>query len=80
MAPFLPCRGDAASAPQLPYQVHAALKGDTWFPEWNLAEWRETFREDHAAGPEDDYPFSFVRLERTWRDRACIARLRARGL
>jgi dihydrofolate reductase len=43
--------------------VHASLPGDTCFPAFNPAEWREVARHDHAA--EADRPaYSFVTLER----------------
>ena len=43
--------------------VHAAIDGDTFFPEIAAATWRETAREDHAA--EGDAPaFSFVTYAR----------------
>lgn len=44
-------------------EVHARIPGDVFFPAFDRTEWRETFREDHAA--EGDAPaFSFVNLER----------------
>ncbi|MGH6792642.1 MAG: dihydrofolate reductase [Methyloceanibacter sp.] len=46
-------------------EVHAAPEADTWFHQLDGREWREVFREDHAPGPKDDHPFSFVVLERT---------------
>jgi dihydrofolate reductase len=45
-------------------EIHAAPHADTWFPDLDLSEWRETSREAHAAGPRDDHPFSFVVLDR----------------
>jgi dihydrofolate reductase len=45
-------------------EVHAAPHADTWFPALDRGEWREVFREKHAAGPKDDHAFSFVVLER----------------
>ena len=45
-------------------EVHADLPGDRWFPELDLKEWRERSRDDHPSGPEDEYPFSFMLLER----------------
>jgi dihydrofolate reductase len=48
-------------------EVHAAPHADTWFPELDGSEWRETFREKHEAGPKDDHDFSFVVLERAAR-------------
>lgn len=37
---------------------------DTFFPEWNPAEWRETYREFHPADERHLFSFSFVDLER----------------
>ena len=45
-------------------EVHAAPHADTWFPDLDLSEWRETSREAHPAGPKDDHAFSFVVLDR----------------
>ena len=44
--------------------VHAEPAGDVMFPPYDPAAFRETFREDHSAGPDDDHPFTFVDLER----------------
>jgi dihydrofolate reductase len=45
-------------------EVHAAPEADTWFPDLDLGEWREMSREARPAGPQDDYPFSLVVLDR----------------
>jgi dihydrofolate reductase len=45
-------------------EVHAELPGDRWFAELDVKEWRERSRDDHPSGPEDEYPFSLVLLER----------------
>ncbi len=45
-------------------EVHASPEADTWFPALDMNEWRETSREAHAGGPNDDYAFSFVVLDR----------------
>jgi dihydrofolate reductase len=45
-------------------EVHASPKADTWLKDFNLKDWRELFRERHEPGPKDQYPFSFVLLER----------------
>jgi len=46
--------------------VHARVEeGDTFFAGWRGSEWRETFRERHEAGDENDFDYSFVTLERT---------------
>ena len=45
-------------------EVHASPEADTWFKDFNLKDWRELYRESHEPGPKDQYPFSFVVLER----------------
>ena len=45
-------------------RVHANLDGDARFPELDPAEWQLESREDHPAGPRDEYPFSFECLQR----------------
>lgn len=46
-------------------QVHANLEeGDTWFPDWQKADWLELNREDHPADEKNDYPFSFIIYDR----------------
>jgi dihydrofolate reductase len=45
-------------------EVHARPDADTWLLDFNLRDWRELSRERHEAGPKDQYPFSFVCLER----------------
>lgn len=45
-------------------EVKASPDADTWFPDHDRSEWREISREAHEPGPKDDYPFSFVLLER----------------
>ncbi|MFQ5625080.1 MAG: dihydrofolate reductase [Methyloligellaceae bacterium] len=46
-------------------EVHAHPEGDTFFPEIDGAQWRETSRERHLASPENSADFSFVVLERS---------------
>lgn len=45
-------------------EVHARLPGDTWFPAWDRAAFRELARADHAADPRHAHAYSFVELER----------------
>ena len=45
-------------------EVDAAVEGDTMMPPLAENEWREVRREEHPAGPDDDYPFVFRVLER----------------
>ena len=44
--------------------VHAAVTGDTYFPELDLQQWREAERKDFAADENNPYAYSFIRLER----------------
>jgi len=45
-------------------EVHARPEGDTRFPSFNRLEWREVERKGPLQGPKDQYPYSFVTLER----------------
>ncbi|MBS9479153.1 dihydrofolate reductase [Ancylobacter radicis] len=45
-------------------QVHARPEGDVHFPPFDLAEWRETYREGPIKGEKDEYAFSFIDYER----------------
>jgi dihydrofolate reductase len=45
-------------------RVHAKLEGDTWFPELDAAQWRESAREDHPADDRHAHAYSFITLER----------------
>lgn len=38
--------------------IDASFPGDTWFPEWNPADWHEVAREAHT----DPFPYAFVDL------------------
>jgi dihydrofolate reductase len=44
--------------------VHASPEGDTYFPEINMADWSEIWREDHKADEKNAHDYSFVVLER----------------
>ncbi len=55
--------------------IHQDFEGDTFFPEFNMAEWKEVSREDHepddppspeapARQGKNKYKYSFVILER----------------
>ena len=43
-------------------EVHRDYEGDTWFPQWDRSQWRETQREAHNAA--DGTKFDFVLYER----------------
>lgn len=45
-------------------QVHASVDGDTRFPRWNPASWREVSRVDHAADARNCYAMTFLELRR----------------
>ena len=45
-------------------QIHKSFKGDTFFPEWERADWKEVAREDQQGNQPDDFNFSFLTLER----------------
>lgn len=41
-------------------RVHVTLEGDTVFPAFDPCDFRETLREAHPAGPNDDHAFTFI--------------------
>jgi dihydrofolate reductase len=45
-------------------RVHARPEGDALFPPIDPVRWRETAREEHAAGPDDEAPFTTLTYER----------------
>jgi len=45
-------------------EVRASPKGDTFFPEINVSEWKEVWREDHKSDEKNKHDYSFVVLER----------------
>jgi dihydrofolate reductase len=45
-------------------RVHARIEGDTCFPEYDAAQWRELMRVDHAADERHAHAYSFITLER----------------
>jgi dihydrofolate reductase len=44
--------------------IHHSFDGDTWFPEFDFNQWKEAFREDHAADGNNPYAYSFVKFVR----------------
>lgn len=40
--------------------VHAELKGDTYFPEWNKEEWQETQREFRAKDEKNEFDVDYI--------------------
>jgi dihydrofolate reductase len=43
-------------------EIRRDYQGDTWFPQWDRSQWRETQRETHAAA--DGTRFDYVLYER----------------
>lgn len=46
-------------------KVHKDFEADIFFPEVNMNEWKEIYREDHLETMENQLPYSFIILERT---------------
>ncbi|PSC05245.1 diacylglycerol kinase [Alsobacter soli] len=44
--------------------VHASPDGDVVFPPIDRAQFRQVGREDHPAGPDDEFAFSYIDYER----------------
>jgi dihydrofolate reductase len=45
-------------------RVHARIAGDTLFPDWTPAQWREVDRSEHPMDARHAYAMSFLTLER----------------
>jgi len=45
-------------------EVHASPEGDTLFPSFDRGDWREVARKGPLQDAKDQYPYSFVTLER----------------
>ena len=45
-------------------EIRAEFEGDAWFPEFSMAQWRETAREIHADEAGISFRYDFVRYER----------------
>ena len=45
-------------------QIHKDFAGDTYFPSFDLADWREISRQDVTNDEQVDYAYSFLTLER----------------
>lgn len=52
-------------------RVRASMEGDTLFPFIDPAQWRETARDDHPAGPGDEAPFTTLSFERRCGELQC---------
>jgi dihydrofolate reductase len=44
--------------------IHHAFDADTFFPEIDKNEWKETERENYPADEKNAFPYSFITLER----------------
>lgn len=44
--------------------IDTELEGDTWFPEFDVADWHEVQRTEHAADERHAWPFSISVMER----------------
>lgn len=45
-------------------RVHANVKGDAFFPEFNLDEWKVTVKTDYPASKSQKHDFTFMILDR----------------
>ena len=45
-------------------RVHADFEADTFFPEINSHQWKEVWREEHAADEKHAYAFTFLRYKK----------------
>lgn len=57
-------RGLAIATHLIVTEIDAEFAGDTFFPEYDLAEWRCVEREDHPADAQHAWPFSIAVWER----------------
>jgi len=44
--------------------IDAIFDGDTYFPEYNIEDWKEISYEEHERDAENPYDYRFVVLER----------------
>lgn len=45
-------------------RVHTHIEGDTFFPELNMKEWKEIFHQDFEADEKNNFPYSFIDMDR----------------
>ena len=45
-------------------EVHGVVEGDVFFPEYDRAQWRELYRQEHAADERHPYAFTWLILDR----------------
>lgn len=66
------CGGQKVYKEFLPYadQIHLTIlhtkfpKADTWFPKFNMSDWKVIEHTDHEADEHNQYPYSFVTYKR----------------
>lgn len=44
--------------------VHAELKGDTYFPEWNKSHWKEVYRKFRPKDGNNQYDMEYIQYQR----------------
>lgn len=44
--------------------IHDQFEGDAWFPEIDMNQWIETWREDHSADEKNTKDYSFIKYSR----------------
>jgi len=45
-------------------RIDAEFEGDTWFPDFDVNEWKVTAKSDHEVDDRNRIPYSFATLER----------------
>lgn len=45
-------------------RVHATPDGDAHFPDFDSTQFRVIRKEDHSSGPDDEFAFTFIDMER----------------
>ncbi len=45
-------------------EIHADVEADSWFPDFDAGQWRETSREDHQRDEKNAFDYSFVILDK----------------
>ncbi len=50
--------------------IHAAIEGDTYFPQLDSGAWTEHHREERDVGPKNAYPLTFLTCHRRRPDQA----------
>lgn len=54
-----------ASSQNLIAPTSFSRQGDTWVPPFEVANWREVSRADHAPDADNPHHYSFIELEKT---------------